>query len=160
MESVDDTQPEIKKRKLSSSSENMSSKCFTNNDNHKQFQSIYSTLTNLSHLSHLSSLTITTISEYATGCVYKCDNYEKCNTLVCLLEADKYESREENEFLYVEPQPRMFGEEDCNHAIQLFCGECAKLTRHCDYESRPKRFWCSRRYIPCASDENTTLSAS
>eukprot|EP01084_Bolivina_argentea_P079360 143973_1 len=173
-----------KKRKVSKTEIN--SKLFLDKVDQNQFKMIYNSITNCDNINHIPSSIIYEISEYATGIITKCDNYEKCENEIAWLNHDKNQKNSQRDFYYFNPneinvnkdKASMDSEDDdhqwifndifkdSNHKIQLFCSDCSKTLRQCtfmDKISSEERYFCSGRYIndndlsKCDCDQQTKM---
>ena len=136
--------------------DNITSKLFPNEDDHKQFELIYMALSSheLIRDENIPSVFIKSISEYATGSIVNCDNYTECKTEILILNRDKLQSNDNRDFYYFDPKQKSHesfeqqgadnghngdnSDEGMNEIIwhdifrdtntepQVFCNECCK----------------------------------
>lgn len=109
-----------------------SSKLFFNSGDVKQFENIYNTMFKCHDINFIPTDIIYQISEYATGIVKKCENYEKCKQEIAILKENKLEYYPNGDYYYLrkkylkqqENQIYDILQNKGNH-IKLFCADCA-----------------------------------
>eukprot|EP01084_Bolivina_argentea_P210562 358348_1 len=141
--------PPNKKQNIDSISSTISSRSFSNQEDQKQFQSIYQAVndSNIVRQYFIPSIVLIQISEYATGNIVKCDNYAQCQHEILVLNEDndwignsfKIETSKKyfsNQFkIFCSYDENSDSDNDSIHQ-QIFCEQCSKTKQQCSETSR------------------------